>query len=191
MIAVAEKPSKPKIDETGNRYGRLTVLEYLGPGTYRRAQWLCICDCGNKKKAYGHNLRKGRNKSCGCLNKEISWHRLPLGEGAFNYLCNRLKRNAKERGYEFDLTKEQVRAVVTQNCHYCGSLPTQVTKYRRCNGSFTYNGIDRVDNSRGYVESNVVPCCGRCNRAKDTMDVEEFKVWVVQIYKHFIERDAQ
>lgn len=191
MIAVAEKLSLPKIDETGNRYGRLKVLEYRGRGTYRRAQWVCVCTCGNTANVYGHNLRKGRTKSCGCLNKEMVWHRLPRGEGAFNYLCDRLKRNAQERGYEFALNKDQVRAIVTQNCHYCGSPPTQVTKYKRCNGSFTYNGIDRVDNSLSYVEGNVVTCCGRCNRAKDTMGVSEFKAWIAQAYKHFVEGTAQ
>ena len=45
-----------------------------------------------------------------------------------------------------------------------------------------YNGLDRVDNSRGYEPSNVVPCCRRCNRAKDDMSSQEFMKWLGQAY---------
>ena len=61
--------SQPRrIDETGNRYGRLTVLqpiEKLGPNN--RLVWLCKCDCGTQKEIIGKNLRSGNTKSCGCL----------------------------------------------------------------------------------------------------------------------------
>lgn len=48
--------------------------------------------------------------------------------------------------------------------------------------SFVYNGIDRVDNSVGYVLSNCVPCCSTCNRMKGTMSSEEFKEKIKLIY---------
>lgn len=35
-------------------------------------------------------------------------------------------------------------------------------------------GIDRWDNSRGYLADNVVPCCKDCNRAKMTRPPREF-----------------
>jgi len=31
---------------------------------------------------------------------------------------------------------------------------------------------------------NVVPCCGRCNKAQNDMSLEEFKALVVNIYGH-------
>ena len=59
-----------KIDETGNKYGRLTVLEegksYLG-----MAMWWCRCECGISKKISGISLRSG-TKSCGCLQREAT-----------------------------------------------------------------------------------------------------------------------
>lgn len=36
------------IDETGKRYGRLTVIEYAGSSN-KKAMWLCKCDCGNER----------------------------------------------------------------------------------------------------------------------------------------------
>ena len=71
-----EKKSKAKLqDLTGQRFGRLTVIEKL-PGEYRTPQgipqvkYLCLCDCGNYTEVYGGNLRKGNTRSCGCLSEE-------------------------------------------------------------------------------------------------------------------------
>ena len=54
-------------NETGNRYGKLTVIKYLGSNENQNAIWLCKCDCGNYKEALGVYLRSGHTKSCGCL----------------------------------------------------------------------------------------------------------------------------
>lgn len=55
------------IDETGNRYGRLTVLERATNNRDGSAQWVCQCGCGNKHTVPGISLRSGNTKSCGCL----------------------------------------------------------------------------------------------------------------------------
>lgn len=61
----------PVKDETGNRYGRLLVLKRVeNHPTRGDAQWLCKCDCGNEKIIRGVQLRSGKSKSCGCLQKE-------------------------------------------------------------------------------------------------------------------------
>lgn len=58
-------------DETGKRYGRLTVIERADKtNAQRMAYWVCLCDCGNTKIARGVDLRCGGTKSCGCLRKE-------------------------------------------------------------------------------------------------------------------------
>jgi hypothetical protein len=59
-----------KINETGNQYGRLTVLSFAGMNQNRKAQWLCSCECGNMSTVLGAELRKGSTKSCGCLQKQ-------------------------------------------------------------------------------------------------------------------------
>lgn len=59
------------VDMTGQRIGRLTVLErdFSKKGV---AYWICQCDCGNKVSIRGSNLRDKNHptQSCGCLNKE-------------------------------------------------------------------------------------------------------------------------
>lgn len=48
------------------------------------------------------------------------------------------------------------------------------------------NGIDRLDSSIGYVKTNVVSCCTKCNYAKHEMTIDEFKEWIKKIYINFI-----
>lgn len=63
------------IDLTGQKFGRLTVIEYRGiKNTF--AQWLCKCDCGNSVEVIGRSLRTGNTRSCGCLCRELSTERL-------------------------------------------------------------------------------------------------------------------
>jgi len=63
------------IDLVGNKYERLTVVSHAGIKGRRVHHWLCKCDCGNESVVAGSNLKKGRVKSCGCLNKECDWNK--------------------------------------------------------------------------------------------------------------------
>lgn len=54
-----------KLDLTGQRYGRLTVLEQAENEGGRTA-WRCLCDCGKETTAKSYHLRSGRVTSCGC-----------------------------------------------------------------------------------------------------------------------------
>jgi hypothetical protein len=58
------------IDLTGQKFGRLTVLYQNGKTKNRSIIWHCKCDCGKEKDIDGHSLRRGKTKSCGCLNTE-------------------------------------------------------------------------------------------------------------------------
>jgi hypothetical protein len=55
-----------KIDLTGQRFGRLVVLEDAGRAKNGRCKWLCLCDCGSKTVVIADNLKQGHTKSCGC-----------------------------------------------------------------------------------------------------------------------------
>lgn len=60
-----------RIDLTGQRFGRLTVIEY-DHAEHDGAHWLCKCDCGTEKVIAGYLLRNGATKSCGCLKSDAS-----------------------------------------------------------------------------------------------------------------------
>lgn len=52
----------PKVDLTGKRFGKLTVIKYIKGG-----KWECQCDCGNTCIVDTRNLNSGHTRSCGCL----------------------------------------------------------------------------------------------------------------------------
>lgn len=60
------------IDLSGQKFGRLTVIEKAGSTKHGAIKWLCKCDCGNESIVIGDELRKGKTTSCGCYAKEIA-----------------------------------------------------------------------------------------------------------------------
>lgn len=58
-----------RIDLSGEKYGRLTVIEYSHTNK-GIAFWKCCCDCGNIASVAGGKLKTGKTKSCGCLKLE-------------------------------------------------------------------------------------------------------------------------
>lgn len=54
-----------KLDLTGQRFGKLTVLEPAEKIGGRTA-WRCLCDCGQKTVVTTMRLRDGHRTSCGC-----------------------------------------------------------------------------------------------------------------------------
>lgn len=91
---------------------------------------------------------------------------------------------AEKRGLEFALDDDQLDVLFSSECHYCGAAPTNCMKYNRAGRKpevFWYNGIDRVDSSKGYTFDNVVSACSICNRAKGALSYEEFMNWIGRI----------
>ena len=62
--------SAPIRDLTGQRFGRLVVLEKTSQRKNKKVVWKCKCDCGNITYVVGGSLVGNKTKSCGCLNKE-------------------------------------------------------------------------------------------------------------------------
>ena len=60
----------PKMDLTGQRFGKLTVLSeapiHITAKGSRCRRWVCKCDCGRTKIIEQNSLRRGATKSCGC-----------------------------------------------------------------------------------------------------------------------------
>lgn len=64
-----------KVDITGRRFGRWTVIKDSGQRIKTRVLWECHCDCGTVKLMPSNHLLKGRSLSCGCLRNELSLKR--------------------------------------------------------------------------------------------------------------------
>jgi hypothetical protein len=182
----------------GQRFGRLVIVGGYIPSsklTKKRQQptVLCICDCGSGEKRYSLNsLRQGTTTSCGCFRIENSSKMgkingrdgglkrrkySPKESSARDLHQKYIKRNPGNLDFEtfFKLTQ--------LTCHYCGAMPYQIysVKNATSNGNFVYNGLDRIDNSKGYDLDNVVTCCGICNTMRSTLSVKDFYNHIIKI----------
>jgi len=63
------------IDLTGQRFGRLTVIErdkpHITSGGVSVTYWICKCDCGNITSVGTQKLRNGHTVSCGCARHDV------------------------------------------------------------------------------------------------------------------------
>lgn len=73
-----------------------------------------------------------------------------------------LKVQSRKRQKTLELTFEQFERIVFEPCFYCGSKTERL------------NGIDRWQNNEGYSLNNSIPCCWKCNRAKNTDEPEQY-----------------
>lgn len=175
--------------ELGSRHGRLTVVDWTvrRDGRLGRAA-LCQCDCGKTCSVLPHKLLRGHTVSCGCrrieairANRLANGH-LVAGEAAFNHLVAQYQLGAKRRGHTWNLNRDQVRSLFRGDCFYCRQIPaTECTPTNGSYGSYIYNGIDRVDNDKGYEPENCVSCCGRCNRMKGATAQGQFLAYIAVI----------
>lgn len=116
------------------------------------------------------NFRKNAGRRSGyssnCKLCERKWENTESGK------YKSYRRNAKQRGLEFNLTKEEFVELIKSDCKYCGEKANP------------FNGIDRVDNNEGYIISNCVPCCEWCNKIKMSHSESDMIAHVEKMYKH-------
>lgn len=58
------------VDLTGQKFGRLTVIELVGKDKNYNKLYKCICECGNFIIVPQNRLVTSNTKSCGCLKRD-------------------------------------------------------------------------------------------------------------------------
>jgi hypothetical protein len=165
-------------DLTGLVVGKLTVVSISHRDSKRNQLWNCICECGRTTVVRRGNLRgSGATQSCGCLRY--------THDAAVKRLFQTYQNNAKRRGHSWELTEEQFKSLILSPCYYTGRLPSM--HLERSMDSCIYNGIDRLDSSKGYTEENCVPCCSEVNYAKRIMSYSDF----IQLCKEVTQKNSE
>lgn len=107
-------------------------------------------------------------------------NRKEQGTSGLSVLYRRYKMKAKYRNIEFNLDKDTFKMLTSSNCFYCGAEPNQksfepkLSNEGKINSTYFYNGIDRIDNDKGYTKDNVVPCCRLHNEWKRALKYQDF-----------------
>jgi hypothetical protein len=176
-------------DYVGTEINAIKIIGYYcTDGQYRRPYFECICVCGKIFESRAEAIKNGIAKSCGCKSSELmSVSRTLEGDTAIiNRIYKNYKQTAIRRDISFELSLEQFKSFIFQNCIYCDSAPklsifSGSEKYGRKEKRLTYNGIDRVDSNIGYIFNNCITCCSICNRAKSDLPLEDFQQWIDQL----------
>jgi hypothetical protein len=156
MKRTGRPTGRPRVDITGQRFGRLVVVSY-SHSTPKSTKWLCLCDCGTQKVidrgALGRPRGSGRETlSCGCLRLEIHrTHGLTVG-----------RKVPPEYGPWAAMIQRCTNPLNVGYPAYGGRGITVCSRWRDF-GLFlqdvgprpsTAHTIERVDNSRGYEPGN-------------------------------------
>lgn len=192
---------QPPKNLVGRRFGRLLVVGPVKHGTKSSPgpQWYCKCDCGIYLWVISRKMLSGQNKSCGCLRRDIAREKmkrinegvrlngshlaLPNGVSAKRQLIYGYRRGARKRNIEFTIKDEDFFTLVLLPCGYCG-CPPSTTSGQKFSSTFTHNGLDRIDNEKGYILDNVVPCCPKCNMMKNSLSRNTFIEHIKNIHTH-------
>lgn len=150
---------------------KLTKLKKVGKPAHIKSKhqwWEVKCECGNILILPSNEIKRRKycQKSCQSRQQEITRElnivkKLTSNSHLYRYY-KRYQSSAAARGKTFQLSIEDFKAFVTDSCAYCGIKSNR------------YNGIDRVDNLKGYEIDNCLTCCEQCNRMKLDYSLEEF-----------------
>ena len=90
-------------DITGQKFGKLTAISYEIIDS--KSYWNCLCDCGNKVRVAGSNLKNGHTSSCGCINYSIGEQNIKnlLQSNNINFICQFKFQDLNNRFYDFYL----------------------------------------------------------------------------------------
>lgn len=174
------------------KFNRLLVIdksESRKYGVCKKRMWVCLCDCGKKLIVNTSALTTGNTKSCGCLhsensilNSKKSRYKLAKIDSGYIQIYNRYKNNAKKRNIIFEIDFDKFKDLLLSNCYYCNINPSNL--YFKNYYDVYYNGIDRIDNNKGYEINNIVSCCKMCNIAKNNNSYEDFITWAYRLINY-------
>ena len=79
------------------------------------------------------------------------------------------------KNYELTILLPKYIELINSGCFYCNSDLLNET------GA----GLDRLDNNKGYIIDNVVPCCGKCNQIRNVhLTSDEMLVAIKAVMKY-------
>lgn len=146
------------IDLTGNRYGKLVVVERaedrIQSNGRHRVFWKCHCDCGKDIDVLGDNLKHGHTTSCGCYRSELMSESMSTHKETNTKLYG-VWCAIKTRCY--NPHSKYYNRYGGRGIYVCDEWRNDFAAFRNWaheNGYKKGLSIDRIDNNRGYSPDN-------------------------------------
>jgi hypothetical protein len=138
-----------RIINIGDRYDKLIVCNYSAD--LKRPMVICKCDCGTENILIrAEVLKNNLTNNCGCAPRG-RWQ----GVGKLsNTFLGRIKRNAKLRNIEFNLTAEELWKLFIDQNEKCAITDLPIEFSLKTFDKSTAS-LDRIDSKKGYTLNNV------------------------------------
>ena len=144
------------------------MIEYLSDAGRSLAK--CKCDCGNEVIVVPSLLKINLTNSCGCA-PTGAWTGIEEISGTFLY---RIKRNAEVRSLEYNLSNKFLWELYLKQNKKCALTGLPISFNRDTTKPSTAS-LDRIDNSKGYIESNIQWVHKDINKMRMEFDLDYFK----------------
>ena len=178
---------KQKINEIGNRYGTLTVIEEAKDKNGRSAQ-LCQCDCGNTKIVRGSDLRGNKITHCSrsCPLK-INGRFIDETGNIYGYLTVMYKSNHKTNsqktlqhckcicGNECDIEGESLRRGLTKSCG-CKSKELNAQQHSKDISNQVFGYLVPLEIISRSSEGNIWRCKCNCGCERDNVLISTHRI---------------
>lgn len=139
------------IDLTGQKFGRLTVIE-RAENSQKHTAWLCECDCGQKRVVQSDHLKSGHTKSCGCYKADnLNWKTHEKSNTRLYEIMHTAKsRCYREKDKDFKLYGGRGITVCDEWLNDFQAFYDWAMQ----NGYADNLTLDRIDNDKGYSPDN-------------------------------------
>jgi hypothetical protein len=158
------------------KFEKLTVIEYVGKQDRREGVfWNCLCECGNKVIVHRKELSNGDSKSCGCIKVQTNYNNHWEGyEELSKDFYSSIKRNAKSRNIEFNISIEEIWNLFIKQNKKCALSNINIELTRNAKKKRSTASLDRIDSNKPYVIDNIQWVHKTVNIMKNTLSNEEF-----------------
>ena len=166
-------------------YGKLTVvsthMKLRKDGRQRSEVSVCRCECGNTIERFTYQLKKGKVKSCGCLQRGAIKCEDPKVLKRRS-LFHGTRARARKNNIIFTITQEDI--VIPDFCPLL-DIPLSLTNSKLEDDS---PSIDRLIPKLGYVAGNIQVISMRANMIKSNASIDELMLLTERLHAIFIER---
>lgn len=154
------------VDRTGERYGRLVVLErapdFICSSGRKLVMWKCKCDCGNITNVSANSLRGNLTMSCGC------WNYIQQKNCDIKHHIHKDKSKNAQYGKLYNIYQSMKKRCYNKKNHnyihygargigMCDKWKNSYIEFKKwalSNGYSEELSIDRIDVNKGYCPEN-------------------------------------
>jgi len=164
-----------RFDFLGQQFGEITITKKLEEKHKNGSLlWLGVCSCGKETVSTTASLLAGKKRCKSCGHKKVGRDRSKFYEEIKVQYFKKYAWGAESRGLEFLITIEYAWDLFLSQKRKCKLSNKDIKFVDGGINKETTASLDRIDNSKGYIEGNVQWVDKKINIIKMNLKQEDF-----------------